>query len=140
MSTALTARDWRDLAACRGFDPELFFPIGTSGPAATQIEEAKQVCAICPVREACLDWALRRREGYGIYGGMTENERRTAVGAAPRISVLCGSGRHLKTGPGSCPVCKREREREREKTRVRDQAAVYAGRVARAREARELVA
>ena len=49
--------DWRDRAACLDEDPELFFPIGNTGPALLQIEEAKQVCRRCDVREQCLAWA-----------------------------------------------------------------------------------
>ena len=49
--------DWRHRAACRDEDPELFFPIGNTGPALLQIEEAKAVCRRCDVRE-CLQWAL----------------------------------------------------------------------------------
>ena len=51
--------DWRHRALCRDEDPELFFPIGTTGPALVQIEQAKGVCRRCPVTESCLDWALR---------------------------------------------------------------------------------
>jgi len=69
------ADDWRHRAACRGEDPELFFPIGTSGPALEQVEQAKAVCRRCPVSEQCLAEALRRREMYGIWGGTTEAER-----------------------------------------------------------------
>src|SRR5690606_13615660 len=69
------ADDWRDLAACRGEDPELFFPVGTSGPALLQVEQAKAVCRRCSVAEQCLAEALRRREMYGIWGGLTEVER-----------------------------------------------------------------
>lgn len=69
-----SADDWRDLAACRGEDPELFFPIGTSGPALLQVEQAKAVCQRCLVTEQCLAEALRRQE-YGIWGGTTEAER-----------------------------------------------------------------
>ena len=50
--------DWRHRAACLDEDPELFFPIGNTGPALLQIEEAKQVCRRCEVRDACLQWAL----------------------------------------------------------------------------------
>ena len=46
--------DWRHIAACREVDPELFFPIGNSGPAIAQIEEAKQVCRRCKVLDECL--------------------------------------------------------------------------------------
>jgi WhiB family redox-sensing transcriptional regulator len=68
--------DWRLSAACRDLDPDLFFPIGTAGPAVTQVAEAKQVCLTCPVRQPCLDWALRHYQDYGIWGGTTELERK----------------------------------------------------------------
>lgn len=72
------AKDWRDDAACRDEDPELFFPVGTSGPALVQIAEAKAVCHRCPVASACLDWALRHGEcDEGVFGGLTGAERRT---------------------------------------------------------------
>src|SRR5690606_41026286 len=61
------ADDWRHHAACRDEDPELFFPIGTSGPALLQVEQAKAVCRRCTAAEQCLAEALRRRE-YGIWG------------------------------------------------------------------------
>src|SRR5438876_1140965 len=50
--------DWRHHAACREVDPELFFPIGNTGPALFQIEEAKGVCRRCPVVDSCLQWAV----------------------------------------------------------------------------------
>ena len=67
---------WRARAACRGEDPELFFPVGATGPALAQIAQAKRVCARCPVREACLSFALGTGQDYGIWGGLTEDERR----------------------------------------------------------------
>jgi WhiB family transcriptional regulator, redox-sensing transcriptional regulator len=68
---------WRAHAACRGEDPELFFPVGSTGPMLEQIAKAKEVCAECPVREVCLDFALNTGQGYGIWGGLTEDERRS---------------------------------------------------------------
>ncbi|MFJ8857925.1 WhiB family transcriptional regulator [Streptomyces sp. NPDC102451] len=68
--------NWRMHAACREEDPDLFFPIGSSGPALVQAEEAKAVCGICPVREQCLEWALEKGQDAGVWGGMDENERR----------------------------------------------------------------
>ncbi|MFF4258394.1 WhiB family transcriptional regulator [Streptomyces sp. NPDC001663] len=68
--------NWRDQAACRYEDPELFFPIGTSGPALLQTEKAKAVCGRCPVRERCLEWALGHGEILGVWGGTGETERR----------------------------------------------------------------
>lgn len=68
--------DWRQRAACRDEDPELFFPIGNTGPALVQIEEAKQVCRRCPVIEECLQWALETGQDAGVWGGTSEDERR----------------------------------------------------------------
>ncbi len=62
--------------ACLDEDPELFFPIGNTGPAILQIEEAKQVCRRCEVREQCLAWALEAGQDHGVWGGMSEDERR----------------------------------------------------------------
>jgi WhiB family redox-sensing transcriptional regulator len=68
--------DWRHRAACREEDPELFFPIGNTGPALLQIEEAKAVCMRCDVRDACLQWALDTGQDAGVWGGLSEDERR----------------------------------------------------------------
>lgn len=69
--------DWRDASACIGLDLNLFFPISTVGTAVqAQIEEAKAVCAECPVQRACLDWALAVGPEFGIFGGQTDTERR----------------------------------------------------------------
>lgn len=71
--------DWRNQAECRegqGIDPELFFPVGTSGPALLQIAEAKAVCRRCPVATECLVFALRTGQDAGVWGGMTEDKRR----------------------------------------------------------------
>ena len=72
-----TYDDWRHRAACRDQDPELFFPVSEMGPGARQTEQAKAVCARCPVRAECLEYALDNALDHGIYGGMTESERRT---------------------------------------------------------------
>ncbi|MBV7673311.1 WhiB family transcriptional regulator [Streptomyces halstedii] len=69
--------NWRTHAACRDEDPDLFFPIGTTGPALVQTEEAKAVCRSCPVRQQCLDWALENNQDTGVWGGLGETERRT---------------------------------------------------------------
>lgn len=67
--------DWRTRSACKDVDAELFFPVGTSGPALLQTEQAKAVCRRCPVRDACLEWAIDS-VADGIWGGMTDEERR----------------------------------------------------------------
>lgn len=68
--------DWQQRALCREEQPELFFPVGTSGPALLQIAEAKSVCRRCSVASACLEWALGNRELEGIWGGLSADERR----------------------------------------------------------------
>ena len=68
--------NWRHRAACRTEDPELFFPVGNSGPALLQIGEAKAVCRRCPVASPCLSWALETGQDAGVWGGMSEDERR----------------------------------------------------------------
>lgn len=68
--------DWQHRAACRDEDPELFFPISDVGPGAQQTAQAKAICARCPVRTECLNYALENRLDYGIFGGTTETERR----------------------------------------------------------------
>ena len=67
---------WRTSAACRGCDVELFFPVGSTGPAVDQIAAAKAVCGHCPVRADCLDFALVTNQESGVWGGATEEERR----------------------------------------------------------------
>ncbi|MEG9551406.1 WhiB family transcriptional regulator [Streptomyces baarnensis] len=67
---------WRTLAVCVDEDPDLFFPIGTTGLAVVQAEEAKTVCRRCPVMERCLDWALESGQDHGVWGGLSEDERR----------------------------------------------------------------
>lgn len=70
---------WRELAACRRYDPELFFPIGKAGRARAEIQRAKAVCAGCPVRQRCLAFALDTHQEYGIWGGYDEDERRAML-------------------------------------------------------------
>lgn len=67
--------DWRDVAACRDKDPETWFPIGNSGPALIQAEQAKAICRRCPSVDACLIWALDSGQEFGVWGGMSEQER-----------------------------------------------------------------
>ena len=68
--------DWRHQAACRDHDPELFFPIGSTGPAAVQVERAKSVCRSCRAVQACLEWAVESGQEAGVWGGTSEDERR----------------------------------------------------------------
>jgi WhiB family transcriptional regulator, redox-sensing transcriptional regulator len=72
MTTITTS--WRDRAACRGIDPDVFYPVSDEDADA-----AKAICAVCPVRESCLEYALANRERDGVWGGATERERRRMI-------------------------------------------------------------
>ncbi len=77
-----TEARWQDKAACKGMDPIIFF-----GPDVAETvkekhdreEEGKKVCVTCPVKKDCLDYSLESREPYGIWGGLTETERKTLI-------------------------------------------------------------
>jgi WhiB family redox-sensing transcriptional regulator len=70
--------DWQRGAACRGMDTNLFFPAaGERGQDREAREQAaRRVCARCPVRRPCAQFALRAHEQYGVWGGLTEEDRR----------------------------------------------------------------
>ena len=76
--------DWRHEAICRHEDPETFFPVGNTGHALQQIEEAKKICNRCPVKEPCLAWALESGQDSGVWGGLSEDERRAMKRRAAR--------------------------------------------------------
>jgi WhiB family redox-sensing transcriptional regulator len=80
---------WLTAAACIGEDPDLFFPIGSSPPAAEQTARAKIVCHACPVRAECLEWSLVTYQDAGVWGGLDEEERR-AIRRARRRSPEIG--------------------------------------------------
>jgi WhiB family redox-sensing transcriptional regulator len=83
-----TSLDWRDKAACLRADPELFFPTGEKSAAdIEQIRKAKLFCADCLSRIECLDYALRTSQSDGVWGGMSEDERRALKKAAARARV-----------------------------------------------------
>jgi WhiB family redox-sensing transcriptional regulator len=64
-------RAWQARANCMGVDPELFFP-----ERGSSTREAKEVCRGCVVRVECLEFAIANSEKFGIWGGMSERERR----------------------------------------------------------------
>lgn len=76
LSLSIERDEWREHSACRDTDPDLFFPVGTTGPAIEQIETAKAVCRACDVQKDCLDFALTTNQDSGIWGGTSEEERR----------------------------------------------------------------
>ncbi len=76
--------NWRSKAACLDEDPELFFPVGTTGPALDQVERAKSICRVCEVSVQCLEWALETNQDAGVWGGLSEDERRSLRRARQR--------------------------------------------------------
>ncbi len=86
------AGDWRVGAACRDTDPELFFPVGTTGMAVDQIDNAKQVCDTCRSKDACLSFALATNQDSGVWGGLSEEERRTLRRAARKAKAESEAG------------------------------------------------
>ena len=103
--------DWQLLAACRGVDSSLFFhPEGERGAARSAREaSAKEVCMRCPVRSECAAHALAVREPYGVWGGLTEDEREELMGRA-RSRLVAVPGLHelsrnvSTSGPSSARV------------------------------------
>ena len=106
--------EWLDRARCLEEDPELFFPVGTTGPALDQIGEAKAVCGGCEVRSQCLQWALDTAQDAGVWGGLDEEERRAIRRARRREERLAREAREA-------------REREAASTPARDQRLRIAG-------------
>lgn len=68
--------EWRHHSSCRDTDPDLFFPVGTTGPALEQIANAKAVCRSCEVQGLCLEYAISTNQDSGVWGGTSEEERR----------------------------------------------------------------
>ena len=73
---------WQRLAACRGEDSSFYFApsyFEKRGEKLAREAVAKRICAVCPVRQLCLDYALDTREGHGVWGGLNETERRAIL-------------------------------------------------------------
>ena len=92
------AADWRSQGVCRTYDPDWLFVRGAAQ------RQAKLLCNPCPVRARCLAEALDRRIEYGVWGGMTERERRALLRRRPEVrswsELLAGAERrHELTGP-----------------------------------------
>jgi WhiB family transcriptional regulator, redox-sensing transcriptional regulator len=86
--------DWQLRGACRNADPDLFFhPDGERGPARLARElAAKAVCAHCPVRMPCAGHAERVREPYGVWGGMSEDDRTSRLLLSGKVAAATDSG------------------------------------------------
>lgn len=81
--------EWQLAASCRGEDPSLFFhPEGERGSARLARERtAKTICAGCPVRRECARHALQVREPYGVWGGLSEEDREATYRRSARYSI-----------------------------------------------------
>ena len=79
---AMKALIWRERGRCKGADPEVFYPEDDEDEGL----EAKAICAICPVRETCLEHAIAVREKVGVWGGYTARERRRLIRQRRRAS------------------------------------------------------
>lgn len=101
---ALDPATWTGRAACAGLNPGLFFP-----DRGTSTSEARQVCGRCPVQGACLDYALRWRIHFGIWGGLSERERRRLV--YPARPARVNPRRECSDAECSCDACRQARRR-----------------------------
>jgi WhiB family transcriptional regulator, redox-sensing transcriptional regulator len=88
LALAAATYDWHDHSACRDTDPDLFFPVGTTARAQAQVARAKSICAECTVRSECLDYALDTNQDAGVWGGLSEEERRDIRRARRRQNLL----------------------------------------------------
>lgn len=99
---------WIEQALCAQVDPEIFFPDKGANPHA-----AIEVCRRCPVRKQCLEWALREREPYGVWGGTTAKRReelnrgRPRRYPRPRCGTESGARSHYRHGEEACGPCLR---------------------------------
>jgi WhiB family transcriptional regulator, redox-sensing transcriptional regulator len=93
--------EWIERASCLEHDPDLFFPVGTTGPAVEQTARAKAVCGTCDVRAECLAWALDTCQDAGVWGGLDEEERREIRRARRRAATAAAAGASDRSAPGS---------------------------------------
>jgi WhiB family transcriptional regulator, redox-sensing transcriptional regulator len=100
-SAAGTSVDWRHSARCRDEDPDTLFVQGA------QQRDAREVCTACPVRTECLAHALDNRIRFGVWGGMTERERRALLKRRPDViswaALLESARRAAAASPAANP-------------------------------------
>jgi WhiB family transcriptional regulator, redox-sensing transcriptional regulator len=114
----VSALAWRDRALCATSEsPDDWFPDHGRQPERVRLR-VERTCAACPVRAECLAYAVENGERYGIWGGMTEEERRGVSLPRRAASRYCASGRHLRTpegtgARGTCLACRRESDADR---------------------------
>jgi WhiB family transcriptional regulator, redox-sensing transcriptional regulator len=94
--------NWRDDAACRDADPELFFPLGAAGPALGRIREAKRICQACRAQTRCLAWALDNEVTDGEIRAQAARTRAThsfrSVGSGDQVGCACWSAGAVRLG------------------------------------------
>lgn len=95
---------WRQRAACRDVNPELFFPVGSTGPALLQAEKAKQVCQSCPVSVPCREFAISIK-AVGVWGGTTDSERHAVKRRDRRRELRAKARAAREVTEKRCPCC-----------------------------------
>lgn len=128
-------QNWRDHAACRDEDPELFFP-ALEDDAAAATAQARAICAGCPVRTQCLQFALSSPERFGTWAGLTEVERRGMRPSAPAGPRMCAKKLHVLTAENTytstngeltwCRACRNAAEKRRYQKAKYDREALAA--------------
>lgn len=104
------SESWMQQAACRESDPELFF---ANGVYRHHLQAAKAVCRACPVANQCLTYALQHNEPWGVWGGLTETERKDLTGPrktptpGPHCATLAGAYAHYRHREQTCEPCRR---------------------------------
>lgn len=86
----MMTNDWRELASCRGVDPELFYPVGDVWEGEgneRRAEQALAVCAVCPVQTECLSDAVERGDMFAVLGGTLPEERGDLVRLARIVAA-----------------------------------------------------
>lgn len=103
--------DWQDAALCAQSDPEAWFP-----EKGGSTREAKRVCRSCPVRAECLEYAFENGERFGIWGGLSERERREAIRLkrTVRQAIADDTARRIRQAHKAAERQDRRAERERE--------------------------
>lgn len=114
-----TAATWQEYALCAESDGDAWFPEEGQPNSA-----AKAICRLCEVREECLEYALANDEAFGIWGGLSEHERRRLGRPADGQpgEHRCLKGLHALAGSGSCRACKKAADRARHRRLSRNRA------------------
>jgi WhiB family transcriptional regulator, redox-sensing transcriptional regulator len=118
---------WQDQSLCAETDPDAFFPEKGGSTAA-----AKRVCRACPVRSECLEYALANDERFGVWGGMSERERRRVDRAVTSVPRRCLKDLHVMTAEntnvnGKCRACRNAADRQARARRAEITAAAALG-------------